>query len=170
MGLYALTKNWQLSLKDYYFRAIHPRPSRRGILAVFRKKLYEKAIEFSPDWLDAYYYRAHQYIFIDDFQKAEEDFKMVKKLKLSVLEGIVDINKSGDSFEDAITIFDTPMAGAHYEYFFFNMIFGEQGIGWKLNKQYLLQNDNRRFDKLELDLPDGTTKTIYFDITSFYGK
>ena len=48
MGLYALTKNWQLSLKDYYFRAIHPRPSRRGILAVFRKLLiYSERQNFS---------------------------------------------------------------------------------------------------------------------------
>ena len=48
MGLYALTKNWQLSLKDYYFRAIHPRPSMRGILAVFRKTFYTKKVEKEP--------------------------------------------------------------------------------------------------------------------------
>lgn len=36
--------------------------------------------------------------------------------------------------------------------------------------QYLLHKNNKSYDKLELDMSDGTTKTIWFDITSFFGK
>lgn len=111
----------------------------RGI-AYSWKELYEKAIEdfskaieLNPDWMEAYYHLARQYKFIGNSQKAEENFKMVERLKLSPLEGILDIGKSGDSLEEAIIIFDTHGAGIHYEYLYLNIRFGGPGYrGYKL--------------------------------------
>lgn len=43
---------------------------------------------------------------------------------------------------------------------------------YKLIRQTLYANIDveRRYDKLEIELPDGTIKEIFFDITSFFGK
>ena len=42
--------------------------------------------------------------------------------------------------------------------------------GWRKVGQALLQADGRRYDRIDLAGPNGATKAIYFDITSFFGK
>jgi hypothetical protein len=42
--------------------------------------------------------------------------------------------------------------------------------GWQLEKQSAFKAGNKIYDKMEFRTPDGRLKTIYFDITDFYGK
>ena len=42
--------------------------------------------------------------------------------------------------------------------------------GWKLERQSEFKTGNKIYDKMEFRTPDGRLKTIYFDITDFYGK
>jgi hypothetical protein len=42
--------------------------------------------------------------------------------------------------------------------------------GWQLEKQSAFKAGNKIYDKMEFRAPDGRQKTIYFDITDFYGK
>ncbi len=42
--------------------------------------------------------------------------------------------------------------------------------GWQLEKQSAFKSGNKIYDKMEFRTPDGRLKTIYFDITDFYGK
>lgn len=42
--------------------------------------------------------------------------------------------------------------------------------GWRKTFQALYHCDNKYYDEIEYTLPTGETKTIYFDITEFFGK
>jgi uncharacterized protein YcfL len=42
--------------------------------------------------------------------------------------------------------------------------------GWKKGSQALLHKEGKMYDQIEYTTPEGETKTIYYDITSFYGK
>jgi hypothetical protein len=41
---------------------------------------------------------------------------------------------------------------------------------WKLENQSTFKAGNKIYDKMNFRTPDGRLKTIYFDITDFYGK
>ena len=78
---------------------------------------------------------------------------------------------SGDSREDAIVIKNAAnhRAGVNVEYFYLQERFGKRDIHWKLVMQALLKGE-RPVDWLKIELPDGITKSIYFDISEFFGK
>ena len=82
------------------------------------------------------------------------------------------VEKSGESIEEAIIILDVKnnAEGIAAEYEYLEMKFGESGKAWEMEIQGLIHEDNKHYDILELRFPDGAKKTIYFDITSFYGK
>lgn len=43
--------------------------------------------------------------------------------------------------------------------------------GWVLEEQALIEHsDGRRFDRLRIALPDGSARTVFFDVTAFFGK
>jgi len=42
--------------------------------------------------------------------------------------------------------------------------------GWKWKMQSLMNNGNKQYDIIELVGPKGESKTIYFDITNWFGK
>jgi hypothetical protein len=42
--------------------------------------------------------------------------------------------------------------------------------GWRKGRQALLMQDGKSYDRIEYTTPDGTKKTIFFDITEFFGK
>jgi hypothetical protein len=42
--------------------------------------------------------------------------------------------------------------------------------GWKPKTQALLSNEGRQYDSIEIVGPGGATKTIFFDITAWFGK
>jgi hypothetical protein len=42
--------------------------------------------------------------------------------------------------------------------------------GWRKGTQALLNVKGRSYDRIEYATPDGKTKTIFFDITAWFGK
>ena len=46
----------------------------------------------------------------------------------------------------------------------------EDPNGWKIEKQELIESASRQYDRLTIAFPDGRRKTVYFDVTSFFGK
>jgi hypothetical protein len=45
-----------------------------------------------------------------------------------------------------------------------------RGKDWNLKLQSLVQNEGKFYDRMDLIFSDGSEKTIYFDITKFFGK
>jgi len=78
---------------------------------------------------------------------------------------------SGDSREDAIVIknAENHRACVRAEYLYLEKKFGERDIHWKVVMQALLKGE-KRVDWLVIRLIDGTTKSIYFDVSEFFGK
>jgi len=79
---------------------------------------------------------------------------------------------SGQSTEDAIKILGVKdnFIGVMAEYEYLEKKFGKKGIDWKLEMQALIVEGDKYYDKMVLKFSDGTKKTIYFDITPFFGK
>ena len=42
--------------------------------------------------------------------------------------------------------------------------------GWRKGSQALLSNKGKQYDRIEYTTPYGETKTIFYDITDFFGK
>lgn len=80
------------------------------------------------------------------------------------------VEKSGETMEEAIMILDTEShrEGVASEYRYLEEKFGKRGEDWELEKQSLLMKDDKYYDKMDLIFSNGTRKTIYFDITSFF--
>lgn len=73
----------------------------------------------------------------------------------------------GSSFEKAIVIHNaTEQTGVDAEYNYLAKHFP----GYHRGKQSLSNHDKHAFDVLEFTTSDGQKKTIYFDITEFFGK
>ncbi|MHA1300793.1 MAG: hypothetical protein ACTSO9_15355 [Candidatus Helarchaeota archaeon] len=82
------------------------------------------------------------------------------------------VENSGDSIENAIKIINAPdhFTGVNSEYLYLSNKFGVKGKDWKLEIQSLIENEGKHYDKMEIILSDGSKKTIFFDISDFYGK
>ncbi|MEO0165140.1 MAG: hypothetical protein ABIL39_03275 [candidate division WOR-3 bacterium] len=82
------------------------------------------------------------------------------------------IEKSGESFEEAIVILDASnhLEGVNAEYQYLAKRFGAQGRDWRLLTQSLIPHGRRQYDKIEIEFADQTKKAIFFDITSFFDK
>lgn len=73
----------------------------------------------------------------------------------------------GSSLKEAIKISDCDnIQGIDQEYIEVRKRFGN----YKLIRQSLVENNNRLFDKLEIELEDRQKIELYFDITDFFGK
>jgi hypothetical protein len=77
----------------------------------------------------------------------------------------------GESIEEAIVIEGVPSGflGVAKEYWHLKEMFGEQDKDWKLKNREMIRVENREIEKMNIELEDGTLKSIHFDITSFYG-
>ena len=82
----------------------------------------------------------------------------------------------GDGSSEQTTIVirnaKTTKDGVNAEYEIVAKYFGIEDIDWRLVEQYLITNDDteRCYDILHIEDRDGKQYTIWFDITSFYGK
>ena len=81
---------------------------------------------------------------------------------------------AGDSEEHAVKIMGArdEQEGIQAEYWYLSQKFGERGKDWDLAQQSLLvdKNSGRVYDRMDLEFPNHSSKTLYFDITEFYGK
>ena len=82
--------------------------------------------------------------------------------------GIVYEGGDGSSKEKAVVIKGAPntAAGVRAESDWIR----KNHPGWKKREQSLMSDGNRYYDRIEYTTPQGETKTIYFDITYFFGK
>ena len=80
--------------------------------------------------------------------------------------------KDGSSLNSAVRIeeAENESAGIAAEYAWLAQKFGVQGKDWTLIMQALMQDKGRSYDMMSVKLADGTEKTVYFDITDFFGK
>jgi hypothetical protein len=78
----------------------------------------------------------------------------------------------GSSVANAILIKGAhgEMDGTSSEYQYLALLYGPQNTAWKLDQQSLLSNSGKRFDAMAIVLADGTKKTVYFDISEYFGK
>jgi hypothetical protein len=78
----------------------------------------------------------------------------------------------GDSPARAVIIKGAPdgIAGSRAEYRYLTERFGQPDVAWRVVRKELLQTDNRTYEVLSIDLADRSRRTIYFDITGFFGK
>jgi hypothetical protein len=78
---------------------------------------------------------------------------------------------SGDSREEAIVIKNAAshQACVRAEYLYLQEKFGKKDIHWKVFMKALLKGE-KRVDWIVITLTDGTTRSIYFDISESFGK
>lgn len=88
------------------------------------------------------------------------------------LDGITLSGGPGTTVQTAIVIqgASSTMAGIRAEHLCLEALFGRKGVDWQLERQALLSSAGRHYDEMRLRLADGTFRTIYFDITDFFGK
>ena len=81
--------------------------------------------------------------------------------------GIVYAGGDGSSIETAVIIkAPNEAAGVRAE----SEWVRQHHPGWRKGSQALISEGNRMFDRIEYTTPEGKTRTIYFDITDFFGK
>jgi len=79
----------------------------------------------------------------------------------------------GNTIENAIIIKNAKNTneGVAAEYAYVTQLYGSRGLDWNLVYQEGLTVENRTYDKLVIRIESsGEEKSIFFDITSFYGK
>jgi hypothetical protein len=84
----------------------------------------------------------------------------------------------GDSMEHAVVIrgIDNTAVGIRAEKQYLTECFGLDANtaapqpGWKLENQSTAQSSGRHFEFLTITLVDGSQRTVWFDITEFFGK
>ena len=93
-------------------------------------------------------------------------------LKRKKHRGITFEGGSGDTIERAVVIQGAPneALGVEAEYRYLARKYGRRGVDWELVGQGLLQPGIRQYDEMHIKLADGTTRTIFFEITEFFGK
>jgi len=74
----------------------------------------------------------------------------------------------GTSKEKTIIIFgaESELEGVDAEYEFIQSLHTE----FELDSQTFLEKGNKRYDVLNVKLPGGTKKDIWFEISDFYGR
>lgn len=78
----------------------------------------------------------------------------------------------GDTPATAVVILGASdsLAGIAAEYSYLEKKFGRQNVDWTLYRQSVLQKEDKIFDQMEIKLKDARKRTIFFDITEFFGK
>lgn len=86
-----------------------------------------------------------------------------------VLYEVVGDRQVGNWRGDVIKISDVEnhFKGVAAEYQYIEEKFGKD---WRRRSQALLKEDGVYYDRIDLVFSDGSEKSIYFDITSFWGK
>jgi hypothetical protein len=76
----------------------------------------------------------------------------------------------GDSLETAVVIHGASNSGEGIkaENQYLSEKFGQRGLDWDKKGQSLIGKEDKQYDKLDIELKDGTNKTVYFDITEFF--
>jgi hypothetical protein len=78
----------------------------------------------------------------------------------------------GYTTSTAVVILGAPNSrvGIDAEYYFLKKKFGKPKVDWNLKRQRVVREKGKVYDRMDIELKDGTKKTIFFDITEFFGK
>lgn len=78
----------------------------------------------------------------------------------------------GDTTATAVVISGAPNSrvGIDAEYYYLGKKFGQRNVDWRLKRQSVLQEKGKVYDCMEMIMKDGSKKTVFFDITEFFGK
>ena len=77
----------------------------------------------------------------------------------------------GSSEENAVIInCDNSLFGISFEYSYIEYLYGKQNEDWTVKQQSLFHKNGKSYDKIEIELKNGSKKIIYFDATKFLGK
>jgi len=78
---------------------------------------------------------------------------------------------SGQSQEDALAIRNAPNEkdGVAAERYYLQETYGQKDSDWFFVGQELVTGEDRHFDRIDIQLADGTGVSVYFDISEFYG-
>jgi hypothetical protein len=78
----------------------------------------------------------------------------------------------GDTPETAVVIVGATnsMTGISAEYYYLEKQFGRRNVDWNLRRQSVLNQKGKVYDRMDLDLKDGSKRTVFFDISEFFGK
>lgn len=79
---------------------------------------------------------------------------------------------NGTSKKDAVIIrgADNSMEGVPAEYYYIKYVQKKKGIGYQINRQVLLLDSIKVYDRIDITQTKGGKRSYYFDITEFYGK
>ncbi len=94
-------------------------------------------------------------------------------MDLSINEGtLVVTGGPGDALHNAIVIRKTPrgLSAAGAEHMLLQKWFGERGKAWTLTRQELIQDGGKTYDLYEVVLTDGSTRSLYFDVTELLSR
>lgn len=106
----------------------------------------------------------------DSQDNMEEDLEALADLEYK---GHVTFSSSaGLSQDDAIVVMNAidNSEGVDAEYYYLEQRYGERHEDWDLISQALLDQRETIYDRMDLMLSSGSSVTIYFDITDFFGK
>lgn len=156
-----------------------------------------QAIDINPHFALAYSTRAqinsslsHRSSAIQDFllaidlywqQSDSENYqKLLDLLRLELNTHFLELSQpgiyfeggSGETLNNAIIIkgAENGNVGVAIEHQYLDMKFGCRNLTWKIDKQELLVENNRRYNQIDIQLRDGSDRTIFFEITDFFGK
>ncbi len=78
----------------------------------------------------------------------------------------------GDTPETAVVISGAAdsMAGISAEYDWLAQKFGRKNVDWSLRRQSVMQQQGKVYDRMEIELKDGSRRIVFFDISGFFGK
>ncbi len=77
----------------------------------------------------------------------------------------------GSSEENAVIInCNNSLIGISYEYSYIENLYGKRNEDWTVINQFLIHNNDKSYDKIEIELKNGSNKIICFEITQFFGK
>ena len=60
--------------------------------------------------------------------------------------------------------------GIAEEYAYLERVCGKTGVDYTLVEQRQMDKNGREYDVLEIELKDGSVRSYWFDITSFFGR
>ena len=69
-----------------------------------------------------------------------------------------------------VILADPEVEGVDKEYRWNSEHYGPEGEAWRTMYQAFHEKNMRQYDRLHIELEDGTEEDVYFDITDFYGK
>ncbi len=76
---------------------------------------------------------------------------------------------TGETIEKAIVINTiSPLIGVAAEYEYVSNVCGEINVDWSLRTQNIIEERNRCYDVLQVEMNSGEFRSFYFDITQFY--